>query len=146
MALCCMMFLVQVTAEDELESLAQRFLSASLQLRRPPKLCAAFVGSPDAVTAAHNCTAKVRGAPAMGGGCAMHGWAVWVPGPPMRPALAVAVPVPPIRPRTPCTLALTLLALPGRGRARVAGLARLQDAHRGRHGEASPPSVPGGPG
>lgn len=38
---------VQVTAEDELESTAQRYLSAALQLQRPPNRCA-----PDRVEAA----------------------------------------------------------------------------------------------
>ena len=48
-----------MTAEDELESTAQRYLSACLQLNRPPNMCAVFGGSPEAVTAAHNCTMKV---------------------------------------------------------------------------------------
>ncbi|KXZ47777.1 hypothetical protein GPECTOR_33g659 [Gonium pectorale] len=51
-------FQVLVTAEDELESTAQRYLSASLQLQRPPNMCAVFGSTPEAVTAAHNCTMK----------------------------------------------------------------------------------------
>ncbi|KAG2497495.1 hypothetical protein HYH03_004647 [Edaphochlamys debaryana] len=51
-------FSVLVTAEDELESVAQRYLSAALQLNRPPNMCAVFAGTPDAITAAHNCTMK----------------------------------------------------------------------------------------
>ncbi|GLI71252.1 hypothetical protein VaNZ11_016375 [Volvox africanus] len=51
-------FQVLVTAEDELESTAQRFLSAALQMRRPPNMCAVFGATPEAVTAAHNCTMK----------------------------------------------------------------------------------------
>ncbi|GFR49687.1 hypothetical protein Agub_g11836, partial [Astrephomene gubernaculifera] len=51
-------FQVLVTSEDELESAAQRFLTASLRLRRPPNMCAVFAATPEAVTAAHNCTMK----------------------------------------------------------------------------------------
>ncbi|GLC42989.1 hypothetical protein PLESTB_000279100 [Pleodorina starrii] len=51
-------FQVLVTAEDELESTAQRYLSASLQLQRPPNMCAVFGATPEAITAAHNCTMK----------------------------------------------------------------------------------------
>ncbi|KAG2436004.1 hypothetical protein HYH02_011717 [Chlamydomonas schloesseri] len=56
-------FSVLVTAEDELESTAQRYLSACLQLNRPPNMCAVFGGSPEAVTAAHNCTMKAVAVP-----------------------------------------------------------------------------------
>ncbi|EFJ47472.1 hypothetical protein VOLCADRAFT_61265 [Volvox carteri f. nagariensis] len=51
-------FQVLVTAEDELESTAQRYLSAALQMQRPPNMCAVFGATPEAVTAAHNCTMK----------------------------------------------------------------------------------------
>ncbi len=53
-------FSARVTAEDDMDTLAERLLSASLKLQRPPDHCVVFVASPSAVTAAHNCTMKAR--------------------------------------------------------------------------------------
>lgn len=53
-------FQAQVTAEDGMETPAQCFLSAALKLGRPPNKCVVFDSSPAGVTAAHNCTMKVR--------------------------------------------------------------------------------------
>jgi beta-phosphoglucomutase-like phosphatase (HAD superfamily) len=47
-----------VTAEDDMETRAQRLLSAAIKLGRPPERCVAFVGCPSYVTAAHNCTMR----------------------------------------------------------------------------------------
>lgn len=52
------MHVMQVTAEDDMDNAAQRFLSAALQLQRPPSLCVVFDDAPEAVAAAHNCTMK----------------------------------------------------------------------------------------
>ena len=49
-----------VTAEDGMDTISQRFLSASIKLGRPPNQCVVFDGSPAGITAAHNCTMKVR--------------------------------------------------------------------------------------
>lgn len=49
-----------VTAEDGMDTISQRFLSASIKLGRPPNQCVAFESSPAGITAAHNCTMKVR--------------------------------------------------------------------------------------
>eukprot|EP00798_Chlamydomonas_sp_ICE-L_P019750 gene19750-26442_t len=51
-------FSVMVTAEDDMETMSQRLLAASMQLHRPPKLCVAFEDNPPGITAAHNCTMK----------------------------------------------------------------------------------------
>mmetsp|Transcript_29317 Transcript_29317/g.64917 ORF Transcript_29317/g.64917 Transcript_29317/m.64917 type:complete len:374 (+) Transcript_29317:87-1208(+) len=51
-------FNVMVTADDDMETLSQRFLSAAMQLHRPPNLCVVFDDSPQGITAAHNCTMK----------------------------------------------------------------------------------------
>ncbi|MEW5307356.1 MAG: hypothetical protein WDW38_001257 [Sanguina aurantia] len=51
-------FTVLVSAEDDMDNTAQRYLSASLQLQRPPNLCVVFDALPEAITAAHNCTMK----------------------------------------------------------------------------------------
>ncbi len=56
-------FQAQVTAEDGMENAAQCFLSAALKLGRPPNKCVVFDSSPAGVTAAHNCTMKVRERP-----------------------------------------------------------------------------------
>lgn len=53
-------FALRVTAEDDMDTLAQRLLSAALKLQRPPNHCVVFAASPSAVTAAHNCTMKAR--------------------------------------------------------------------------------------
>lgn len=47
-----------VTAEDGMDTISQRFLSASIKLGRPPNQCVVFDGSPAGITAAHNCTMK----------------------------------------------------------------------------------------
>lgn len=47
-----------VTAEDELETISQRLLTASIKLGRAPKFCVYFDSSPRGITAAHNCTLK----------------------------------------------------------------------------------------
>ena len=48
-----------VTAEDGMDTIGQRFLSASIKLGRPPNQCVVFDGTPAGITAAHNCTMKV---------------------------------------------------------------------------------------
>ena len=53
-------FCAEVTAEDGMETLAQRLLSAAIKLARPPDHCVVFETSPVGVCAAHNCTMKVR--------------------------------------------------------------------------------------
>jgi beta-phosphoglucomutase-like phosphatase (HAD superfamily) len=57
-------FRAEVTAEDGMETLAQRLLSAAIKLGRPPDHCVVFETSPVGVCAAHNCTMKARAAPA----------------------------------------------------------------------------------
>lgn len=54
-------FCAEVTAEDGMETLAQRLLSAAIKLARPPDHCVVFETSPTGVCAAHNCTMKVQG-------------------------------------------------------------------------------------
>ncbi|XP_010253158.1 PREDICTED: uncharacterized protein LOC104594535 [Nelumbo nucifera] len=49
-------FQVIVTEEDGMESIAHRFLSASLKLDRKPSKCVVFEDDPRGITAAHNCT------------------------------------------------------------------------------------------
>lgn len=51
-------FAALVTAEDDTQTLAQRYLSAAFKLQRPPSNCVACVACPDSVAAAHNCTMK----------------------------------------------------------------------------------------
>lgn len=51
-------FSILVTAEDDMETISQRYLSAAMQLQRPPNQCLVFSDSPEGVTAAHNCTMK----------------------------------------------------------------------------------------
>lgn len=53
-------FQAYVTAEDGMDTISQRFLSASIKLGRPPNQCVVFESSPAGITAAHNCTMKVR--------------------------------------------------------------------------------------
>lgn len=48
-----------VTAEDGMDTISQRFLSACIKLGRPPNQCVVFESSPAGITAAHNCTMKV---------------------------------------------------------------------------------------
>ncbi|GMH32602.1 hypothetical protein BSKO_00436 [Bryopsis sp. KO-2023] len=51
-------FQSDVTFEDDMETIAQKLLSASMKLGRPPNQCVAFASSPKDVAAAHNCTMK----------------------------------------------------------------------------------------
>lgn len=51
-------FVADVSAEDGMDTLSQRFLSAALKLSRPPNACVVFSSCPGSVTAAHNCTMK----------------------------------------------------------------------------------------
>lgn len=51
-------FQAMVTAEDELDTLSQRLLAASLKLGRPPNMSVYFASTPECVTAAHNCSLK----------------------------------------------------------------------------------------
>ena len=56
-------FQVRVSADDGMDTRAQCLLSAALQLNRPPNRCVVFDASPAGITAAHNCTMKVRTTP-----------------------------------------------------------------------------------
>ncbi|CAI5974554.1 unnamed protein product [Closterium sp. NIES-65] len=47
-----------VTAEDDMESMAHRFLSAAVKLDRAPAKCVVFEDDPRGITAAHNCSMK----------------------------------------------------------------------------------------
>ena len=51
-------FSALVTADDDMETVAQRYLSAALKLGRPPNQCVVFGGCPASVAAAHNCTMR----------------------------------------------------------------------------------------
>jgi beta-phosphoglucomutase-like phosphatase (HAD superfamily) len=51
-------FQTMVTAEDELETISQRLLTASVKLGRAPNMCVYFDSSPPGITAAHNVTFK----------------------------------------------------------------------------------------
>ena len=53
-------FVARVTAEDGMDTHAQQLLAAAIQLQRAPNRCVAFDACPVGVTAAHNCTMKVR--------------------------------------------------------------------------------------
>ena len=64
-------FQAYVTAEDGMDTISQRFLSASIKLGRPPNQCVVFESSPAGITAAHNCTMKVC--------CALHSWLQTLP-------------------------------------------------------------------
>merc|ERR1712107_619882 len=54
-------FDAMVTAEDDMDTHASQLLAAAIKLARPPRKCVAFTGSPEVVTAAHNCTMKAVG-------------------------------------------------------------------------------------
>lgn len=54
-------FDAMVTAEDDMDTHASQLLAAAIKLARPPRKCIAFTGSPEVVTAAHNCTMKAVG-------------------------------------------------------------------------------------
>jgi beta-phosphoglucomutase-like phosphatase (HAD superfamily) len=47
-----------VTADDDMETIAQRYLSAAIKLNRPPNQCVVFGATPAAMAAAHNCTMR----------------------------------------------------------------------------------------
>ena len=47
-----------VTADDDMETIAQRYLSAAIKLNRPPNQCVVFGSTPAAMAAAHNCTMR----------------------------------------------------------------------------------------
>ncbi|CAM8910293.1 unnamed protein product [Rhodiola kirilowii] len=49
-------FQVFVTEEDGMESMAHKYLSASMKLDRKPSKCVVFEDDPRGITAAHNCT------------------------------------------------------------------------------------------
>jgi beta-phosphoglucomutase-like phosphatase (HAD superfamily) len=51
-------FGAMVTAEDDMDTQAQRLLSAAIKLARPPEQCVVFAACPSSVTAAHNCTMR----------------------------------------------------------------------------------------
>lgn len=51
-------FSVDVTFEDDMETLAQQYLCAAVKLQRPPDHCIVFEYSPMGIAAAHNCTMK----------------------------------------------------------------------------------------
>jgi HAD superfamily hydrolase (TIGR01509 family) len=51
-------FHARVTAEDGMDTLSERFLSAAVKLGRPPNQCVVFDSSPSGIVAAHNCTMK----------------------------------------------------------------------------------------
>ncbi|CAD7696926.1 unnamed protein product [Ostreobium quekettii] len=51
-------FCVDVSHEDGMETIAQRYLSAAMKLNRPPNNCVAFSNAPEGIAAAHNCTMK----------------------------------------------------------------------------------------
>lgn len=48
-----------------MDTISQRFLSASIKLGRPPDQCVVFESSPAGITAAHNCTMKVHCLPSL---------------------------------------------------------------------------------
>lgn len=54
-------FQAKVTAEDGMETIAQRYLSAALKLGRPPNQCVVFAACPQSIVAARNCTMKAVG-------------------------------------------------------------------------------------
>ncbi len=60
-------FDAMVTAEDDMESIAQQLLSASMKLSRPPNMCVYFAVTPEGITAAHNCTMKAVAVQVRGG-------------------------------------------------------------------------------
>ncbi|KAL4448919.1 hypothetical protein ABPG77_007636 [Micractinium sp. CCAP 211/92] len=51
-------FTCLVTADDDMETISQRYLSAAIKLGRPPNQCVVFAACPTSITAAHNCTMK----------------------------------------------------------------------------------------
>ena len=53
-------FTALVTAEDGMDTTSQRFLSSAIKLGRPPMDCVVFESNPVGITAAHNCSCKVK--------------------------------------------------------------------------------------
>ena len=51
-------FTALVTADEDMETIAQRYLTAAIKLNRPPNHCVVFGSTPAAIAAAHNCTMK----------------------------------------------------------------------------------------
>ena len=51
-------FTALVTAEEDMETIAQKYLTAAIKVNRPPKQCVAFTSTPASIAAAHNCTMK----------------------------------------------------------------------------------------
>lgn len=51
-------FSCTVTADDDMETMSQRYLSAAIKLERPPNHCVVFSACPTSITAAHNCTMR----------------------------------------------------------------------------------------
>lgn len=47
-----------VTADDDMDTIAQRYLSAAIKLGRPPNQCVVFGANPRSIAAAHNCTMR----------------------------------------------------------------------------------------
>lgn len=47
-----------VTAEDDMDTAAQQYLSAAMKLNRPPDQCVVFGATPSSIAAAHNCTMR----------------------------------------------------------------------------------------
>lgn len=43
-----------------MDTTSQRFLSSAIKLGRPPRDCVVFESNPIGITAAHNCSCKVR--------------------------------------------------------------------------------------
>eukprot|EP01023_Acetabularia_acetabulum_P004675 TRINITY_DN11998_c0_g1_i1.p1 TRINITY_DN11998_c0_g1~~TRINITY_DN11998_c0_g1_i1.p1 ORF type:complete len:362 (-),score=45.14 TRINITY_DN11998_c0_g1_i1:243-1328(-) len=52
-------FQVMVSAEDGMDTQAQRLLSACVKMHRPPNHCVLYEASPRGITAGHNCSMKV---------------------------------------------------------------------------------------
>lgn len=61
-------FQALVTAEDELDTISQRLLTAAVKLGRAPNFCVFFDSSPRGITAAHNCTLKAVAVQVSAGG------------------------------------------------------------------------------
>lgn len=51
-------FTDMVTADDDMETRSQQFLSAAIKIGRPPNQCVVFASDHSAVAAAHNCTMR----------------------------------------------------------------------------------------
>lgn len=51
-------FVAVGASDDDMENKAQQYLSAAIQLKRPPEQCVAFVTSQESIAAAHNCTMR----------------------------------------------------------------------------------------